>query len=299
MLPLTTPYRLDGMPICWPLFFYDVKDSALYNDHMERCTDEFFVGKDLLVAPVLDEESRTGCVRQVYLPAGSRWYPFPLPLQSAAAGGISYRFDASLKFDLGDASHMPWLCPLYVREGGVLPMLPVEQYVGELNRQGKPCPITYSIYPGSLGQYDAYLDDGVSWSSAPADAPQFMFGDEVGIAKSLYRHVYLVHKLAPDGFTRTVTLTRLHDLYTPPEKYLFLGLLHDPAEVMSLNGGPLLGVRLGSSDMPQVQSRDALENAAVDSWWFDTATRVSYIRVTDDTTKIEVQAKYAGRVPWI
>lgn len=299
--------RLDGMPICRPLFLNDPKDNALYNDQLQRCNDQFFVGRDLLVAPVLEPENQPNKNdrgrRPVYLPASSKWYGFmdnTLPLGPAQAGGTTINFNATLDFSLDfERIHMQFLCPLYVREGGVLPTIPLEQFVGQLHTLGKPCPITYNIYPGRLGDYHAYLDDGVSRSSAPADAPQFKFGGEAGIAKSEYRHVYLQHVLASDGLTRTITITRLHDLYTPAfEDHFFVALLHDPAEQSSVAGVPLLSVLYGSSIAAQVQSRDALEAAAGSSWWFDAAARVTYVKVPDTAAGIEVQAKYAARPPW-
>lgn len=44
---------LTGLPICRPLFFGAPDDEALFNDKECFLNNEFFVGRDMLVAPVL------------------------------------------------------------------------------------------------------------------------------------------------------------------------------------------------------------------------------------------------------
>jgi alpha-glucosidase len=295
------------MPICRPLFLNDPADKALLNEKQKHCSDQFFVGKDLLVAPVLEPDSAQGGVRPVYLPAGqSRWYCFmdnQLPLAESVAGGSTVSFDARLGFDLQqDPVHLRFLCPLYVRQGGVLPTIPQEQYVGELNDGGKPCPITFNIYPGRQGEYRTYLDDGKSRASAPADAPQFKnsYETQLGIAKSEYRLTQLQHKVTAEGTARTITLERLHDKYSPPkEDHFYVALLHDPAEKSTgTSSSPLLSVAVGGIDAAVVRDRRALEEASGDAWWFDAAAKVTYVKVQDIARLIKIQAKYVSRIPW-
>ena len=68
--------RMDetGMPIARALFLNDPDDPAVYQ-HLD---DQFFVGKDILVAPILFPASPAGApaVRDVYLPAGNGWFVF-------------------------------------------------------------------------------------------------------------------------------------------------------------------------------------------------------------------------------
>ena len=63
-----------GMPIVRALFLNDPDDPAVYR-HLD---DQFFVGKDMLVAPILAPAPAAGgpAVRDVYLPAGSDWFVF-------------------------------------------------------------------------------------------------------------------------------------------------------------------------------------------------------------------------------
>ncbi len=55
---------------------------------------------------------------------------------------------------------------MYVRSGAIIPTIELEQYVGQLNKEGKPNPIALNVYPGKSGEYTMFLDDGVSRSSA-------------------------------------------------------------------------------------------------------------------------------------
>ncbi len=65
-----------GMPIARALFLNDPNDPGVY-DHL---SDQFFVGKDILVAPILFQAITASPprdpVRDIYLPAGSDWYGF-------------------------------------------------------------------------------------------------------------------------------------------------------------------------------------------------------------------------------
>jgi len=63
-----------GVPIARALFLNDPEDPAVYQ-HLD---DQFFVGKDILVAPILFPASPDGApaVRNVYLPAGNGWFVF-------------------------------------------------------------------------------------------------------------------------------------------------------------------------------------------------------------------------------
>jgi alpha-glucosidase len=62
---------LTGMPITRALFVNFPKDKSLYGPNQAFLDNEFFVGDDLLVAPVLESDSINGGSRDVYLQAGS------------------------------------------------------------------------------------------------------------------------------------------------------------------------------------------------------------------------------------
>ncbi len=127
-----------GVPMFRPLLLnYQNDPDTLSID------DEFMIGSDLLVAPIL-APGVTG--RLVYLPEGT-WYDYWTGHQ--LAGGQMIHADAPLQ-----------TVPLYVRGGAIIPLGPTMNYVGE-----KPTdPITFGIYPDAQGnaQTSLYEDDGVS-----------------------------------------------------------------------------------------------------------------------------------------
>jgi alpha-glucosidase len=102
--------------------------------------DQFKLGSDLLVAPVL-EPGISG--RSVYLPAGP-WYDFWSG--DKLDGGRDLWAHAPL-----DA------IPLYVKAGTVLPLQPVQQHTGEPPAET----IILRVYPG-IGESLWYEDDGHS-----------------------------------------------------------------------------------------------------------------------------------------
>ncbi len=95
-------------------------DAACDDDHTwgwedgyiaNRLDDQFFLGRDILVCPIVNPGQTH---RPVYLPKGSFWYNFKnnkTPLDEAVAGGVEFSFCA------------PWDKPemqnvaIYVREG--------------------------------------------------------------------------------------------------------------------------------------------------------------------------------------
>jgi alpha-glucosidase len=104
--------------------------------------------------------------------------------------------------------------PIYIKEGAIIPTVELEQYVGELNKNNQPNPITFNIYPGNSYQngYNAFLDDGVSRSSASTTAHPIEEGGDDN-AKNQYRQTNISHVHTKD--IRTVVIDRKHDNYTP------------------------------------------------------------------------------------
>ena len=68
---------LTGMPICRSMVLTDAdQDKALYNDKAIFLDNQFMLGHDLLIAPVLEAQSQENANgrRDVYLPCGHSWY---------------------------------------------------------------------------------------------------------------------------------------------------------------------------------------------------------------------------------
>jgi len=127
-----------GVPVFRPLVLNYQDDASTYN-----LDDEFMIGDDLLVAPIVKPDVTS---RLVYLPKGI-WYDFWT--NTKYEGGTMVRVDAPLE-----------TVPMLVRGGAIIPFGPEMKYVGE-----KPFdPITFSIYPNENGSAAGtlYEDDGTS-----------------------------------------------------------------------------------------------------------------------------------------
>lgn len=284
---------LNGMPISRALFLCDPEDKALYNDKAEFLNNEFFVRKDLLIAPVLrpQSENNNGGRRDVYLPQGSDWYCFvdnSMPLGSATEGGTVVRdFDANINME---GQHIHFIVPMYVRAGAIIPTIEVEQYVGQLNAVGEANPITLNVYPGKEGEYTMYLDDGVSRTSAPkAEVDDPNANDE-------YRQTDITHSYTSDK-VREIKVDRKHDGYKPFEEYFFVAVLHDPAEAkgssgplksVSINGQPLQSIVNGGPDQRAGDLNDSPNNA----WYYNENINISFIKVFDNASSIAIKAEY-------
>jgi alpha-glucosidase len=127
-----------GTPLFRPLVLNYQDDPNTYN-----LDDEFMIGSDLLVAPVLKPDITR---RLVYLPKGG-WYDYWT--NKKYEGGTMISVDAPLE-----------TVPMFVRAGAVLPAGTEMNYIGEKPQD----PITFNIYPDDKGSASVtlYEDDGVS-----------------------------------------------------------------------------------------------------------------------------------------
>lgn len=127
-----------GVPLFRPLVLNYQDDPNTYN-----LDDEFMIGSDLLVAPVLKPDVTS---RLVYLPKGT-WYDY----------WTNKKYEGETMITVAAPLET---VPMFVRGGAIIPMGPEMNYVGE-----KPVdPITYNIYLDEKGSASMtlYEDDGVS-----------------------------------------------------------------------------------------------------------------------------------------
>ncbi|MHC4617707.1 MAG: TIM-barrel domain-containing protein, partial [Planctomycetota bacterium] len=116
-----------GRPILGVLVYDYQDDINTYNKGYH-----FMVGRQILVAPVLEETERW----TVYLPAG-KWIHYWTGRQYT--GGQTITVDAPLYGKAG--------LPMFVKAGAIIPMMPEMSYIYEKD----PEPITLDIYPDSAG----------------------------------------------------------------------------------------------------------------------------------------------------
>lgn len=281
---------LNGMPICRALFLTNPADMALFNDRQEALSTEFMVRDSLLVAPILEKEipengGRTG-KRDVYLPAGNRWYQFKNhqePLDDAIDGGTTVcGFDATINNDPG---HIPYIVPLYVKEGAVIPVIELEQYVGEKNANGEANPVTLYIYPGKEGSYTMYLDDGVSRSSQPKGSTRYGTDPR---ANGEYREVSITH-CHTSCKERKITVETVHDGYKPQyEDYMIVAILltgNEKIDRITMNGSVVDNIGSGGTLC-------RIKETPGTNWLYDSSCNAVYIKISNDMEKLEIVAAY-------
>ena len=127
-----------GVPLFRPLVLNYQDDNNTYN-----LDDEFMIGDDILVAPVVKPDVTQ---RLVYLPKGV-WYDYWT--NKRYEGGTMFAIAAPLD-----------TVPMFVRGGAIIPIGPELNYVGEKAND----PLTFNIYPDDKGSASVtlYEDDGLS-----------------------------------------------------------------------------------------------------------------------------------------
>ncbi len=131
-----------GSPIMRPLLYEYQQDSNTFT-----IDDQFLVGQNILVAPVLKE----GAIRRlVYLPKGN-WYDYET--KNVLEGNRSIYYDAPLD-----------MLPAFIKEGAIIPTKEPGQYTTEKNVET----ITLEVFPIQTRDSSTstlYMDDGVTKDS--------------------------------------------------------------------------------------------------------------------------------------
>jgi alpha-glucosidase len=125
-----------GLPAMRPLVLEFPDDPRTWG-----LDDQFMVGSDLLIAPVLHEAQRE---REVYLPKGD-WFDFWTGRRYE--GGAAARIPVTLDS-----------IPIFVRGGGFVFRQPVVQHTGEMAGQ----PLEVQVFPAAASERVLYEDDGES-----------------------------------------------------------------------------------------------------------------------------------------
>lgn len=127
-----------GLPIMRPLLLEYASDENTY-----EINDQFLFGVDLLIAPVVEEGVT---YRQVYLPKGT-WRDYNNPKKSFK-GGQTVDYDTPLD-----------VIPMFVKEGAIIPKMPVMPYIGAM----KNAPLILEIFPAAKpSEFTLYEDEGVT-----------------------------------------------------------------------------------------------------------------------------------------
>jgi alpha-glucosidase len=240
-----------GMPIARALFLNDPEDAMVY-DHLD---DQFFVGRDLLVAPIIFPTGGAPAARDIYLPAGSDWYAFRDHdrLDAPISGGRTIRRD---NVGLDET-------PLYVRTGAILPMRSlVEQHVGELPHN----PLEIFVYPGPDRDYVMYQDDGTTMDAARRDA---------------YRTTRISRRTVAGGVS--VRVRRIHDGYRPPEAFYMIRLAATPRPV---------AVTVADRRVCVFDDASMLAGAAGEGFAWDSSSATTVVKVFDTAVDVTIAALF-------
>jgi alpha-glucosidase len=132
-------HERSGQPIMRPLWYEFPTDKRGY-----LVSDEYLLGSDVLVAPVVKEGMRE---REVYFPAGADWLDWWTG--EKFEGGKPRVVKAPLD-----------LLPLFVRVGSVIPTQPVIQNTGEMPSVPLTLNIAAGIAPGKTETADIFQDAG-------------------------------------------------------------------------------------------------------------------------------------------
>lgn len=104
-----------GLPIARALVVTDTLDEGLFTDFHDYVNDQYMVGNDLLVAPIMGKQKnqngeevgkRDSGRRNVYLPQPSSWYPFNLRVKFGSnnvPGGGKWKQDFDPTVDPGES----------------------------------------------------------------------------------------------------------------------------------------------------------------------------------------------------
>jgi alpha-glucosidase (family GH31 glycosyl hydrolase) len=183
--------RYTGMPLMRALWLYFPDD-----EQARHTGNEYFWGKDMLIAPVFEKGARG---REVYLPKGN-WYDWWT--NERQTGGQTIRRAVDLT-----------TMPIYIKAGAIIPFDPIRQYTAEKVNS----PTTIKIYGGANGSFTLYQDDGISlkYLNGKATWINFTWNDKLkqltlkpgtprGNFTNLPVHQKFIIELLPGGVTKTV-----------------------------------------------------------------------------------------------
>ncbi len=127
-----------GLPIMRPMFLDFPNDDECYSRDAQY---QFMIGDNLLVAPVVSENES---FKKLYLPEGKwlNWWD-----SKVYEGNQWIIVDAPMDE-----------IPLFIREGGIIPMQAKQNFVGEKNISQ----MQFKIFPNAVSEYSLYQDDGLT-----------------------------------------------------------------------------------------------------------------------------------------
>lgn len=151
-----------GAPVMRPLWYEYPGDKQTY-----LISDEFMVGSDVLVAPVVKEGMTT---RGIYLPVGAEWVDWWTG-EKLESGKMHY-----LKTPLDRL-------PIFVRVGAVIPTQGVIQHTGEMSASPVTLNVIAGIKPGVTEKALLFQDAGEGYGYRGQDFREVRIEHSAGVLK--------------------------------------------------------------------------------------------------------------------
>jgi alpha-glucosidase len=126
----------NGEPVIRPLFYHYQQDENTHN-----INDQFLFGENIMVCPIVRPKTDR---RMIYIPKGE-WYDYWTG--EKVEGGQYIIKEAPID-----------LLPIYIKAGTILPKDEVVEFVGQEEK-----PLHIHCYAGNNGEYNLYLDDGITF----------------------------------------------------------------------------------------------------------------------------------------
>ncbi len=226
-----------GLPIMRPMFLNYQNDDECYTDQAQY---QFMVGDNLLVAPVVDETSN---FKKLYLPEG-KWFDW-------WTGKI---YDGNQWIIIEVPINQ---IPLFIKEGGFIPMQQVEQFVEEK----KMDELKVIVFPSAQSKYNFYEDDGISndYKNGKYSLTEF--------------------KSKLENNSGAISIKNSIDNYNTGRKDYFLKIV-DTKNVskVSVNG----------IELKKLSDKSELNNTA-DGFYFNSKGKILYIKVKEEKN---IEIKY-------
>ena len=238
--------HVGGVGLVRPLIFGWPHDENVRND-----IDSWMFGDYLLVSPVVQQGQTR---KNIYLPAGqwTDWF-----------SGKVYQGGQSVRLAIDDKGWGD--IPLFIRDGAIIPMQPVMDYVGE-----KPVTeLAVEVFPSSQrSNFDVYDDDGATYA--------YEHGD-------YFRQTLAVQR---QGEAVIFATDASSGAFKPALRFYLLKIHGDPASNVSIDGRP----------MASSASVGILQQAGAEGWahGHDRFGAVTWVRIAagrKQTVRLHVSSR--------
>jgi alpha-glucosidase len=238
----------DGLPLMTALMIEYPDDPETFS-----LNSQFLFGKELLIAPVMEQGAVS---KKIYLPEGE-WIDFN-HVQDKFHGKQWIEYPVTLE-----------TTPVFVKQGSVIPTMPVMQYIGEK----KNAPVWFEVFPASAGQsatFTLYEDDG----------------ETNNYKKDSCRRTEVKCKTLKEAWNLSIQYQGERGSYTEADRNFGIRIHLDQApQSITIKSAKLKSVSFEKLD----KSWYEISEKAVWSW--DKTTNTCWIKLHDNGTPTDIEIK--------